>query len=216
MVAVEIAVIGTEPFYDNYSEQSASNKLSDVTNYIDNEWSTFIEDGSGSYTADVTGYSQSDVEIPSSALPDTGDLNDRLYDADDWLELNWDPYYNVTSIQIIDYYGKDDNTYGWGYIGTAGSDDNQSGLVDAQHEDTDDLPFELENVKTEGVAFHETLHTYNAQHPEGVTTDSYDYISYMYSWDGVGCTDNGDTTKVSGYTSDCTENDVRYYIDTKV
>ena len=213
----DIYVVGTERFFNNYSKQSTSGKLDDVTNFCQDKWQTFIEDGSGSYKGDFITQYQSDVEVPESALRDDNDLSKRLYDADDWLDNNFKYYGNdlnvADSIVVVDYYGQDSGTYGWGYIGTAGNDNNICGLVDTEWEDTDSLPLELSLVDSEGVAFHEMLHTFGARHPDDVTTDNYDYCSYMFSWDGADCDPDGNTDQVANFTSNCTESGVRSYVD---
>ncbi|MFC7081958.1 hypothetical protein [Halorussus caseinilyticus] len=215
---IAVQIVGTDPFWNNYSNQSASNKMDDILSWISDKWSTNIEDGSNEYDAGVTAQYTGGVTIPASALPDNNALNDRLYAADDWLKNNEGNLYSgAESIVVVDYYGDDSGTYGWGYIGSAGDDDDICGLVDTHHEDNGNLPTELSNVESEGVGFHELLHTFNAEHPSDVSTYSnrnyYDYISIMYSWDGVSCTDGGNTEIITDFTSSCATNSVRNYID---
>jgi hypothetical protein len=158
------------------------------------------------------------VTIPASALPDNDSLADRLYDADDWLSSNESDFYSgAEAIVVVDYYGDDSNTYGWGYIGNAGTSDNICGLVDTHHEDNGNLPSELSSVGSEGVGFHELLHVFSAEHPSDVSTysrsNSNDEISIMYSWDGVSCQDNGNTEEITDTTSSCATGSVRGYIN---
>lgn len=211
---IAIQIVGTDPFWNNYSKQTPSNKMDDILNYTSNTWSEWTEDGSGQYDAGFTAQYQAGATIPGSALPDTNSLFDRLQAADNWLSNNESNLYSgADSIIVVDYYGNDPNTYGWAYIQTAGTDDNKCGLVDTQWEDTGSLPSELSNVKSEGVAIHECYHTFNARHPKDVTTFSTDDITLMYSWDGVDCNNDGSTNVVVDITSNCTDSDVRGYID---
>ncbi|SFB74497.1 hypothetical protein SAMN05444422_101667 [Halobiforma haloterrestris] len=159
------------------------------------------------------------MTVPASELPDENDLSERLYDSDDYLKDNEDGLYDgADSIVVVDYYGDDNNTYGWGYIGTAGNNDNICGLVDVHHEDNNNLPSELSRVESDGVAFHELLHVYDSEHSDDVSTYDTpswqsDEISLMYSWDGVDCNDQGDTEVIENRVSSCTKSSVRSYID---
>jgi len=206
---------GTEPFWDNMSWS----RMSDMQTWVSGAWNTHIEDGSGDYESWFTAQGPAGVTIPSSELPDSGPLGDRLDAADEYLRNNESDFYDgPSSIIVVDYYGQDDNTYGWGYIGTAGDSDDKTGLVDVCHEDTNDLPSELSEVESDGVAFHELLHVYNASHPSDVSTrgnssQDDDEISIMYSWDDVSCSDDGDTELIANWVSNCAEDSVHSYID---
>ena len=111
--AIAVQLVGTEPFWNNYSSQTASNKMDDMLSWISDEWNENIEDGSNEYDAGVTAQYQGGVTIPASTLPDNNSLADRLYDADDWLSSNEsDLYSGAEAIVVVDYYGDDSNTYG--------------------------------------------------------------------------------------------------------
>ncbi|ADQ68847.1 hypothetical protein C499_07330 [Halogeometricum borinquense DSM 11551] len=205
--------VGTEPFWNNMD----FNRMSDILSWVSDAWRSHIEDGSGDYESWFTAQGPAGVTVPSSALPSSGSLAGRLIDADDWLQNNESDFYDGPSaIVIIDYYGQDSNTYGVGYEGTAGDSDNKSSLADVHHEDNNNLPTELSEVKADGTAFHELLHLYNSSHPADVSTRSAspdDEISIMYSWDGVSCSNNGSTEVIVEWVSNCAENSVHSYID---
>lgn len=214
-MTINIYAVGTQRFWDNHT--SASSQMYDIRDRIRDEWEEHIEDGSGDYDVSLTVYFEGGAEVPETPLPSAG-LNDRLYAADDWLDNNESTLYNnADSIIVVDHYGADSNTYGWGYLGTAGNSNNICGIVDTHYEDNNNYPSELSGVQAPGVAFHEVLHTFDARHPEDVTTWynqlSNDLISIMYSWDGVGCNNNGNTGQVSFGVSVCTRSSVRSYID---
>lgn len=213
----DICIIGTDRFWNNH--RSPTNEIESISGYINSEWDDEISDGSGDYDKIVTLYYEGGASIPESALRDNGNLDERNEDGDNWLENNESTLYsNSDAIVIVDYYGLDSNTYGWGYIGYAGGNFNLTGLVDTHHEDNGNLPSELSEVESEGVAFHELLHNFSAEHPDDVTTISFgfgdeDVITIMYSWDGVRCSNNGNTELMTSRASNCTINTVRSYID---
>ncbi|AEH39297.1 hypothetical protein [Halopiger xanaduensis] len=203
--------VGTESLWDNMDY----NKMSQILSWVSDAWNSHIEDD-GDYDSWFTAQGPAGVTIPESELSNSSDLGDRLSDADEWLRDNEGDFYDgPSSIIVVDYHGDDDNTYGIGYVGRAGESSYKNALVDVHHEDNNNLPSELSEVESEGVAFHELLHIYDATHPSDVSTRSGnpDEISIMYSWDGVSCSDNGDTEQIVEWVSDCTEGSVHSYID---
>jgi len=215
MTATKIGFVGTESFYNNYSSESSSNKRGDIRTYVENKWRSFIEDGSGQYEAKFIEKTASELTVPDSTLPDNNSLSDRREAADDWLK-GTSVYSNVDSVLVIDWYGEDNYTYGYAWIGTAGTYENQACIVDCWWEDNDALPAEWHLIDSEGIGLHEVMHTYNAHHPEDVSTSSTGYWTLMWSNDGVGCRDNGSADQVATDVSTCTENALHYYIETQL
>lgn len=122
--------------------------------------------------------------------------------------------YNITdTLLVLDYYGLDENTYGWGYVGTAGQNRYNTGLVDMWWEDNDELPGLLSGVKSSGVAYHEMCHVFGSEHPAGVANRASGDVSLMYSWDGTDCFDYGTAQDIVRWQTNCSIDSVRNHID---
>jgi hypothetical protein len=212
----DFVFVGTEWFWDYYDKTSPSDKLQSIMNWCGETWANQIDNSNGDYPfSPHIEDGDNKTVIPSSALPSGSSvgLGERMADADDWLVNNTTMNSWADVFVVADHYGYDDNTYGVGYTGTAGSDNDITGLVDCSWEDHNDLPSELSLVQSEGVAYHEMCHVFSASHPDHVGTNSNDYVSLMYSWDGSGCFDYGSPDLVERSNTTCAISSVRDYYD---
>lgn len=222
MADEQVYVVGTEKFYNDYSGDAAT-KRNAIKAYGDDTWYLEVEDGSGDYKATYTDFSQSDVEVPESALSDCcAELGTRRTDAQDWLSNNWGSYSEADVVLVVDWYGGDhrnnesSHTYGVAGIGDAG-DGNKTAIVDTYYEDKGILDSQLEAVGTNGIAVHEVWHEYCAVHSQAARYSNC-RASLMYSPGAdvgdcvVECRVNPSVKRTS---SSCVRSRVRCYIDEK-
>jgi hypothetical protein len=218
-VDIDIHVVGTEPFYNNYGHS----KLKSMKNYVEDVWNTEIEDGSGDYAATFQQLGPGTVEIPSSVLcTSCGDLWERAEDADTYLSGNHAGYSSVHVFGVADYMGDPNDQYHWGVAQqTAGTYGDKVAIVDvAQVENTSG---QWKNEKSEGVAAHEVLHMFmdkNTEHRPKIdmkSVDNYkDVASLMWDSDSDSvevCNNETGADLVDNYVSSCVTSDVRNWID---
>ncbi len=211
---VEIVFLGTEWFWTYYDKTSPKNKLESLLSYCGTQWAQEIDENNGDYP--FTPYIESGsskLVVPESALPDTDStLKERRTAVDNWLAnnsgMNW-----ADGFVVADHYGFDDNTYGWSYgagAGAAGGNYGITALVDCSWEDHSDLPPAYNDVKSEGLAFHEMLHLFSGNHTKANTESNGD-ASVMWDWNDVDCTDSGPGSLKEGYVSSCNQNRIHNY-----
>lgn len=211
MTTADVVFVGTEVFWDDYSKQSPTNKINYLANYCENMWSGEIDSGSYDLATSVEDGSGR-TEIPESALPDNQpSLYDRLKSADNYLESNLSGYYGIDSIIIADYYVN--NAYGWALGANATQSINKSAVADCGWEDNSSLPPAYSNTKSEGIAWHELLHLWRADHTYGITYADGD-ATIMWDWNQTpDCTDNGTGSLKLRDVSSCNKDRVRSYYD---
>jgi hypothetical protein len=208
-VTIYVDVVGTEPFFDNWS--GGNDKLSSVASWCEGAWRDHVEDGSGDYYASFTSRDRSTVEIPSSAL-DCCDTSERGGDADRWLQNNYGYYDSADAIVAVDWWGAGSD-YGIAYDGGAGSAAGITALADAYYEDTGNLNAQYDGVGTEGVAAHENGHLFAAVHTDTAATSS-ENVSLMYGNDGEApCYANGALSQVVQWYSTCGVSSIRDHVD---
>lgn len=215
-MTVLIDVIVTEDFLDNHPDSSP--KQHEITNTVEDEWGSWIEDSSGDYLAYFREVSPSDDYIPSAQLSNSS-LKDRAHDADGYLEVQGDIASEADMVLVVDYFGGGFPGYSSG-IANAGKDyrnNDITAVVDTWFEDNDELDQMTQNVRSEGVAFHEVLHQFGMLHGNDCSTLSGHY------WDkySIACVPDGDVTcnnsanpVYQGFpTSSCSTSTVRDHID---
>lgn len=204
-----VAFVGTSSFHDQYST-----KLGDIRDYCNNVWESDINDSSDTYEPYFALYTDSDVEIPESALDSASTLSDRLKAADSWLDSNWSPYDDYDGVVIGDYWGGDSGVWGVAFQDGAYCTDDKSALADAYHEDNNNLQ-EYQDEGTEGVAAHEILHLFNGEHELGYV-DSYDDATLMWGDSSIDhtCNNTDDYADdvIQAYSS-CNVDRVRNHLD---
>lgn len=205
-----IDVIGTDPFYTNWSP-SPSTHGENIRDYIQNVWDGDIDNGS--YGADVFYWSESSVSIPDAALDDEGDIIDRMESAEFYLQNNWSSYSSSAAVVVVDYWGGDPGSMGVARVGGAGYYDHKTALADTYKDANNNLPDYWSDQKSPGVAAHETGHLYNAVHPDGYINASNDGSLLMIPQEDNSCFGSGDPDgQVKAY-SNCTESAVHNHID---
>jgi len=212
-VDIDVHVVGTEPFYNNYGHS----KLKSIKNYVEDVWNIQIEDGSGDYAATFQQLGPDTKEIPSGALCSVSSCDDlwhRADDADTWLSGNHAGYSSVHVFVVADYMGDPNDEFHWGVAQqTAGTYGDKVAIVDvAQIEGTSD---EWDSEESEGVAAHELLHMFMDQNQEHMPEiNTYSQASLMWDYgDGTLCSGNRYADSVSKYVSSCIQSDVRNWID---
>ena len=209
MSTVTIDTIATESFYNHFRSDS----IREIHNYCEDVWETYIEDGSGDYSADF--YLNDGTDIPSSAfnMGSNDNLWDRADQADDWLQTHL--AYNYTDLILVcDYWGGDSMNGASQEV--AGTYENKVSILDTDNANYIGGPMDAQGPK--GVMAHEMLHMFieegkwSSEHYPFV--NSSDEASLMYdasiqSW----CYDYGSTVDVIKDVSYCTENKVQSWID---
>ena len=177
---MEIHVVGTEVFYNNWTETFAPSEPREVADYVEEEWNSFMDDNK--YEITVFGFNDYDVEVPESEIKsdinDRYDLGDRREDIHDWLEDNWSPYADlyIEAIIVLDYIESGSELpIGQATNGTAGRDgwlvSDRVALVDMANFPEDDVRFHGQ-TQHYGVAVHELMHKYDTLHEDGAIFSS--------------------------------------------
>ena len=214
-----IAILGTQAFHNQWS--SSDSKLVDIREWCEDVWANEISPN-GNYGASFADWSEGAIAVPDSAFEDDNidDLSIRRDNANDWLRDYWQYYDNYVAIIVIDDWGQDDDKLGIALNSQAGSCCNRAAIVDARADRNGNLPSNLENVGSEGIAAHELVHLYGAQHTDGSTQDggwfNPDEASIIaVPSDPIGCADNGSLDEIISWYSDCTVNEVQDHIDSE-
>lgn len=207
MTAVDIALIGTEYFHDYYG----SGKLSDIHDWVENTWENHIEDGSGSYEVMTDVYTS--TEIPSSAISGTT-LAKRRKTAEDWVKNNKGWYSNYDVLLMATYWGGEDGIYGNACVGCAGGY-RKSAMVDTFYEYNNMMTSTFDNIKTEGVAWHEVGHTFCAWHADSGAYSDCDATLMHNPNDSADCFNycSSDPDLIIRDVSSCTKEVMRCFID---
>ncbi len=214
-MTVEVLVLGTEAFHDNWSGDPVD-KIESVRQYVSNVWLGYVTDEFGNYTADVN--KDTTTMVAESYIDGNTTLFDRMEDVDEWIGINTDYDSAKDSLVVLDHFGEDDDTYGVTVSGTAGCDNNITALADAYWEDpnnSDTLPAVIQSQGTEGLAAHEHLHLYQGDH-EDAQVRLNDNATLMYTANKAvtyGCNSDGNTASdtVMEYSS-CNVGSVRSFI----
>ncbi|WP_337652267.1 hypothetical protein [Halomontanus rarus] len=121
---------------------------------------------------------------------------DRVQEMDDWLNENWDRYGEMDAILVLDYLGNDDTDFGGfdrdeigGWFGSTAKNGSAGGVdeyddkrytaaINLWHDDESNLTDLYAEVGSEGLAFHELAHLFNAEHNDA--TVYYNGASLMY------------------------------------
>ncbi|MFP8953236.1 hypothetical protein ACLI4Z_09735 [Natrialbaceae archaeon A-arb3/5] len=207
-----IAVIGTENYYE---EKSTSDAVA-VTDQMSDWWSEEIEDNSNDYDAT---FSRFDYEIPESSLS-TSNMDARMSSAQVWINNNviQPEYYDC--FLVLDWIQETGDGWPLGKadLGEAMTDNERIGMTNFYRFRNQGIwraPFFLE-VLGEGTAFHELLHCFSAEHPDG-SVNSSDEASFILNSskgsDDDTCSFAGNSDIRTSWCSNCTIHSVQTYIE---
>lgn len=198
-----IDIIGTEPFWVEYSEQDNHDKMRDIEAFLRDVWDTYVN-------RDVSINYYDGTYVPESALTDDP-LAYRTDQIDTWADNNWDIYDSSDTIVGIDYFTSS-NVYGYSpEIGGAGDSTDITVGVNSYFEDTNNLDYYIQNVKTEGICYHELCHMWDAKHKRA-SIDSLDQMSLIYSpANKAECIESSGTDQTIKWQSDCCKERVQEY-----
>jgi len=213
MTKVQVKVLATDPWNQNYS---GSTSLNDIKQTVEDIWNQQISDGSGDYSINVNiidyiSPSESDIQCNSDC-----NLWDRADEIDEWCQsYSYDTYYNYTDVYVVaDHWGKGVN----GMSGAAQEHATYYNKVTVVDYDSS-LASHWQNDGHELLHVHELLHMFI----NDGTSEHYPDIHYSGNAT-VMCP--GDTSEITSKcdhhyspqdiiesVSDCTQSKVRNYID---
>lgn len=222
-----IAVVGTENYFSHYDSANPETRMNDLETWCENTWEEYVDDSGNNYDALFVDFSESEVEIPESALPgcnvSTGScatLSERRTEAEDWLQANWSYYTSYDSIAVLDWYGGDQGTLGYAPIGGAYEYGRKTTITDMHFDDADEYGSYHSHLGAEGTALHEVLHNYCALHDNSeiigpvVTSDCDTTVMYSIT-EEVYCDSycSGDIGVRVREIDNCAVNVVRCFVD---
>lgn len=152
--SADVAFLRTEQYKNQYD--NATSKLYDVRDYCFNTWQEFLE--GAIYTSTSGPFIDKEIQ--------TTILSGRANNIDEWLRERsvYDDYDAFLVLDYVDGSNSPGNAVG---IGTAGSNDDKTAVVNASADDNGYEGVEYMNsVGLEGAAFHELGHLFNATHPQ--------------------------------------------------
>lgn len=210
-----IDFLGTEDFFDRWSGDAEA-KIASVKDWCESAWSQ-VEDGSGDYEASFYAWGDT-VQVPSKVLPDGDEaFSERVWEADQWLQDNWYYYESSDAVVLADHYGKGKHDNHGKTKGQAGSNILNVAMYDTYYEDENELFPTYEGVGTEGVAYHELSHLFQAFHSDATTNSSWfspTEASILYSpAEDPECSVEGSPDAVERFHSACGRSAIRGFID---